>query len=390
MTTFEGPIEWPDLERYSDRPMFNTKAVVQQTGLPAPTLRAWERRYALFSPKRADNDYRLYTERDIVLIRWLRARIEHGMSISQAIALYRQLSQDQAQHLEAYEEFVQTVQEEKQPLEGYFDYAVSPRNYAGEKATSFPDAMAPPGRIQENGQSRAGNNAYQGYVFSSYPNSYNMLVARDNLIEIFCNFDEQAAHVMMGALLSLYSIEQVCSELIIPTLWHIGSLWADGKMTVSVEHFASNFFRAFLTNRFHITPAPLQGPMMLVCSSPNETHELASLMLAVFLRLRGLRVAYLGQCIETAGLLHTVRKLRPAMLCISVTIPSYISALINLAHQVQNLPSPRPIFAFGGQAFSEYPDIVTEIPGQYYHGDLRNIADSLYTVVLEQCIKKKE
>ena len=38
--------ERPDLEHYADVPLYNTKAVVQKTGIAAPTLRAWERRYA--------------------------------------------------------------------------------------------------------------------------------------------------------------------------------------------------------------------------------------------------------------------------------------------------------------------------------------------------------
>jgi len=336
MTTFEGTAEWPELERYSDRPTFNTKAVVQQTGIPAPTLRAWERRYALFSPKRTDNDYRLYTERDIVLVRWLRGRVEDGMSISQAIALYRHLNQDQAKYLEAGE-------------------VVGQRQIGG-----------------------------------SYPTPHTMLVARDNLIALFQDFDEQAAHVMIGSLFSLYPLEQVCVEFIIPTLWEIGNLWARGKLTVCVEHFASNFFHAILANRFHITPGSLQGPLVLVGCAPGEAHELASLMLALFLRLRGLRVSYLGQSIETAGLLDTVHKFHPAMLCISLTMPAYISALINLARQVQNLPAPHPILVFGGQAFSESPDMVAQIPGQYCQGDLRGIADSLYTLVVEQSTKKRE
>src|SRR5215470_3627885 len=73
------------LERYSTTPLFNTKAVVRQTGIPAPTLRAWERRYGILSPQRGPNDYRLYSERDIAIIRWLREQVENGLSISQAI-----------------------------------------------------------------------------------------------------------------------------------------------------------------------------------------------------------------------------------------------------------------------------------------------------------------
>ncbi|HEV7235834.1 MAG TPA: MerR family transcriptional regulator, partial [Ktedonobacteraceae bacterium] len=85
----EKYVEWLDLEQYSDVPLFNTKAVVQQTGIAAPTLRAWERRYMILSPERAQNDYRLYSNRDIAIIHWLKVHVDTGMSISQSIALFR-------------------------------------------------------------------------------------------------------------------------------------------------------------------------------------------------------------------------------------------------------------------------------------------------------------
>ncbi|HEX9069489.1 MAG TPA: cobalamin B12-binding domain-containing protein [Ktedonobacterales bacterium] len=77
----------PQLAAISDDPVFNTSAVVHRTGVPAPTLRAWERRYGVLHPRRGENDYRRYSERDIAIIEWLRERITRGMTISHAIAL---------------------------------------------------------------------------------------------------------------------------------------------------------------------------------------------------------------------------------------------------------------------------------------------------------------
>src|SRR5579883_1587158 len=87
----EPRVQPPVLDLYSDMPLYNTKAVVHHTGVPAPTLRAWERRYGILSPRRGENDYRLYSERDIMTVTWLRERVESGMTISQAIALLRSL-----------------------------------------------------------------------------------------------------------------------------------------------------------------------------------------------------------------------------------------------------------------------------------------------------------
>src|SRR5271166_2940029 len=87
----EPRVQPPVLNLYSDMPLYNTKSVVHHTGVPAPTLRAWERRYGILSPRRSDNDYRLYSERDMMTVTWLRERVESGMTISQAIALLRSL-----------------------------------------------------------------------------------------------------------------------------------------------------------------------------------------------------------------------------------------------------------------------------------------------------------
>lgn len=75
------------LQSFSTAPMYNTKLVVGETGVPADTFRAWERRYGLPRPQRGEGGQRLYSDRDIATIRWLRDRTNEGLTISQAVAL---------------------------------------------------------------------------------------------------------------------------------------------------------------------------------------------------------------------------------------------------------------------------------------------------------------
>jgi len=77
----------PTLGHLSDAPVFNTKAVARETGVPADTFRAWERRYGVPRPKRTAGGHRLYSERDMALIRWLRDRTDEGVNISHAVML---------------------------------------------------------------------------------------------------------------------------------------------------------------------------------------------------------------------------------------------------------------------------------------------------------------
>lgn len=67
-------------------PMYNLKAVVQQTGIPAQSLRAWEKRYGIVTPVRKANGHRVYPRSEVDKLLRLKALMARGMTISQAAA----------------------------------------------------------------------------------------------------------------------------------------------------------------------------------------------------------------------------------------------------------------------------------------------------------------
>jgi len=73
------------IAEYSTDPRYTIKVVSERTGVKPVTLRAWERRYDLIDPDRQDNNYRLYSERDIEIIRWIAHRLENDLTISNAV-----------------------------------------------------------------------------------------------------------------------------------------------------------------------------------------------------------------------------------------------------------------------------------------------------------------
>ncbi len=365
----ERHTEWPHLEHYSNVPLFNTKAVVQQTGITAPTLRAWERRYMILSPERAQNDYRLYSERDIAIIRWLKERVDAGMAISQAIALFRHLEQEHHQlhrkdsspgSISPSQMMLSTTSGvEHEPIEG--DVQVK----KGSPQPVLPNVQKLDAEVFVNGSQT----------------TYNLRFIQKRLLEAFNILDEATASQLMASILAIYSIEQVCTELITPTLWEIGRLWEQELITVSIEHFASAFFRGLLTNLLHVTPTSNTSPLVIACCAPGEEHELAPLILSLLLRRAGLRVAYLGQSIETEGLLQTVRQLTPALICVSVTGTAFVQAVTTLGQKLQGLP---PVFTFGGQAFEQHADLIAQVPGVYVDGDMQTIIAQLRRMAFQQ------
>src|SRR5215203_4205484 len=82
------------LDSSRNAPIYNIKAVSRQTGVPPDTLRRWESRYQILVPQRTDSGYRLYSQRDIDAILWLKEQLESGLSISSASEKLRQMGGD--------------------------------------------------------------------------------------------------------------------------------------------------------------------------------------------------------------------------------------------------------------------------------------------------------
>jgi hypothetical protein len=77
-----------------------------------------------------------------------------------------------------------------------------------------------------------------------------------------------------------------------------------------------------------------------------------------------------------------IEQLSPALLCISVTISAHLTATIELGQKLQKLPSPRPTFIVGGQAFEQHPDLIKQISGIYLHGNIETIVVQIKQMAL--------
>tara|TARA_B110000438_G_C15788118_1_gene639382 strand:+ start:270 stop:1172 length:903 start_codon:yes stop_codon:yes gene_type:complete len=66
---------------------FRINHVAKITGISKEVLRVWEKRYHLISPERGPNRYRLYSEKDVELLLFLRKEMEEGQSIGELASI---------------------------------------------------------------------------------------------------------------------------------------------------------------------------------------------------------------------------------------------------------------------------------------------------------------
>jgi len=294
-------------------PTFNLKVVVQETGLKPDTLRAWERRYGLPQPHRTAGGHRLYSQQDIDTLKWLVARQEEGMSISQAVELWNRLKE-----------------EGQDPL------------YAPEFApTPSVEAIisSPAGDVLEN-------------------------LGREWVAACEA-FDEIKAELILNQAFALYRVETVCLELILKGLAEIGDRWYEGEISVQQEHFASELAMRRIESLLTASPAPTRAERILLACPPGEVHTFAPLLLNLFLRRRGWDVLYLGANVPLARLKATINSVKPTLVILTAQLVTTAANLLEMSRVLASMGIP---LAYGGRIFNRIPELRSRIPG-YYLGD---------------------
>jgi DNA-binding transcriptional MerR regulator len=307
----------PTLEDASDEPLYNIGIVSRMTGIPVATLRIWERRYGFPHSTRTPGGHRLVSEREVIRLRWVKARVDEGMQTGQAIRALQHLEQD-------------------------------------GRLPDTPLVPTPP----------------KPYVPLADPS---LKVFHERLTELLIAHELGQADQLMGEVLSLYALEDLILEVILPTLTSIGDAWHDGKINVATEHLSSNFLRQHLLMWMITGPQPYANvpPVVLACA-PDEWHEGSLMVTGVLLRRLRWPVAYLGQNVPLPDLGNLMRQMRaPAIIFVAMTEHT----AERLLEWPQHLPQPdvsgRPIVGFGGRIFNENPAWREWMPGLFLGETLR-------------------
>jgi methanogenic corrinoid protein MtbC1 len=304
-----------------DIPKYTIKNVCAQTGIQAVTLRAWERRYRLMRPRRTQGNYRLYSERDVAMLRWLKGRVDEGVAISAAAAELAEMRR--------------SGRWPKQP-----------------PAAVPPPAAAPPPWAEPTAR----------YA--------------QRLFEALTRHDEIAAEEVLREAHAIYDVDAICLEVFTPCLVNIGEGWARGKIRVSTEHFASTFIRGRLLGILQSYPLHRGAPRVVVGCAAGEQHEIGALMVALLLRRAGYRVEFLGPDVPARDLLDYIREERADMVCFSAGSDEAARDLERVQAGLARL-RPRPKFGFGGRIFNERPALRQRVPGLFLG---QNAAEAVATV----------
>lgn len=317
----DGPASRARLAANATDPVYNIKAVVQRTGVPADTVRAWERRYGVPRPERTPAGQRRYSERDIAVIGWLRERTSEGMTISQAVSLLQALGQERA------------------VAPGIPQTAGGPRDHAA--------------------------------------------VVRD-LLAAFLRYDQPAAEAVIGEAFVLFGVEETANRVLRPALVEIGELWHRAEIPTTTEHFASQLVKRKLVGLIGVYDRHDAPWTVVIGCAPEEEHEIGALLVCLFMMRQGWQVIYLGPNVPIGDLMRTVSQTHPDMVCISASSVASAHHVAAIGETLRALEEPRPIYSYGGRAFNDHPELRARVPGLFLAEDARQAVDTARALLVSR------
>lgn len=311
------------IAKYSPEGQYTIKVVSERSGVRPVTLRAWERRYDLLEPERLDNNYRLYSERDIQVVRWITQRLTDGLSISAAVREYQAM-----RNQGVWPEALPTL----------------------EVPTSIKTPDFPPARYAEM------------------------------LYDAFAAHDETLVKKILNSVQMMFDLETILFEVFQPCLYQIGEAWYHGQIRIATEHFASSFIQGVLMNLLQAFPIDISAPTLLVGCAPEEFHEIAPLMLSVLLRREGYRVEFLGADLPIEDLVLYAEDTAADMVILSAGFENTAQPLFRMQAQLDALPK-KPKLGFGGRYFNQNKDAREAMGGVFLGHSLAEAIERVHQLV---------
>lgn len=301
--------------------MFTASEVEAQTGVPATTLRQWERRYGFPHPARNASGYRLYSPGDVAAIQYMQSQLQSGVPASRAAEL--------------------TVQ----AMAGS-----GPAPTPQDRAAPEPDRAAP-----EQGRSGAQWSAL--------------------LTQALIDSDTDRAAAVLSEAHAQIPVEVVMTDVISPTMIEIGARWERGEITVAHEHQATAFLRSRISGLMDVAGVQAGfGPLVVAACAPQEQHELGLMMLTLALRRRGVRVAYLGANVPLGDLAVYARQREVRAVLLALNGPWALESTLEHLRDLDGLNVP--LFV-GGALLNSQPHLARTLRGEYAGPDAPSAAQQI-------------
>jgi len=227
---------------------YSISRLEQLSGVKAHTIRIWEQRYKIFTPKRSAGNVRYYDDDQLKKLLNIVSLSNTGMKVSELCRL------------------------------------------SGKDLNKL---------LEQQVQLTKSENAQYEYFISQ-------------LIISGLNYNETDFEKAFSASLLRFGLRNCYEKIIYPMMVRIGLMWGKDEFCPAQEHFLSNLLRQKLNTAIDALPmASEQKPAWILFLPEDEFHDIGLLFSFYLLRMHGHRVIYLGNNVPFESLKDAVKDIAP-------------------------------------------------------------------------------
>lgn len=208
---------------------------------------------------------------------------------------------------------------------------------------------------------KATENAVASPSFSDFNDGEYAGLRQQYLNYLLAGDRKSAGHLITTAIDSGVKLEDIYIEVFQRSMWQVGALWHDNKITVDKEHYCTAVTQGIMAQLYsYIFSTPRKDRSILACCVGKELHEMGIRMLCDLFELNGWDSIYLGAAVPIEGILNSVQERRPNLLALSVTMPHNLTACEKIVKSVRQKVDFDLKIAVGGRPFSLAPNIAKD------------------------------
>jgi len=292
----------PDMHRDTPTMGITIGAMSRATGIPANTLRTWERRYGFPEPDRSASGQRLYDPSLIGHLRLVAHALEQGHRPRQVLPL----SEDQL---------------------------------AALLGSSVESSHTRPSSTERSECDLAG------------------------WIEAARALDGRALDAAFKTEAARLGLLRFLSDRVTPFLSAIGDAWRAGDVEVYQEHWASERLRRFLVESWEPLSRDAVGPKVVCATLPGDQHELGLHMAVTIMAMCGWRVVYLGRDTPVEEVASAVKTQAAACALVSISAWTDADLALGQLEQLRGAIQPGVAVVSGGAGAPQDVPGVTGLDG---------------------------
>lgn len=199
-------------------------------------------------------------------------------------------------------------------------------------------------------------NNYRSFINEDKP----LVKLLEQYLELLLNGDRHSAGKMIiEAVDNGISVKDIYLHVFQNSLYEIGRLWQENKITVAQEHYCTAATQMIMSQLYpYITGNEKSGHVIVATSVSRELHEIGVRMVADFFEMDGWNTFYLGANTPTESIVKTIINNKADLLLLSTTISSHIGELMDLIKNVRKCEEcMNPKIIVGGYPFKVDKDL---------------------------------